>query len=186
MTLLGVQQQRLADLHLCLYGRPFHPELFQIYAAEQYRRPAYEMDAWIIGCSHVITFRAGQAVLTELTTSEEGSLGRRRLLQRWRLHGERTCQQSIDHGRINYIASFQVEVLSDHLYRQIHQELVEEGRRRGLLAEFSQWETDGLTPFGYVNCELCAREMRVVAFHGFPAERSLVKTQSIFELNAGG
>jgi hypothetical protein len=182
MTLVGLKQQRLSDLHLCLYSRPFHPELFQIYAAEQYRGPAYEMDAWIVGCSHVITFRAGQAVLTELTASDERLLGRRRLLGRWRLRGERTCRQSLDRGRINYIASFQVEVLSDHLYRQIHQELVEEGRKRGVLAQFSQWQNDGLTPFAYLNCELCARELRATAFHGFPDENSLVKTQSIFEL----
>src|SRR3990172_8960144 len=105
MTLVGIEQQRLADLHLCLYSRPFHPELFQIYAVEQYRGPAYEMQAWIIGCAHVITFRCGDSVLTELTTSDERLLGRRRLLQRWPLRGERTCRESVDRGRINYISS---------------------------------------------------------------------------------
>lgn len=182
MTLLGLEQHRLADLHLCLYSRPFHPELFQIYAAEQYRGPAYEMSAWIIGSAHVVSFRVGTSVLTELTTSDERLLGRRRLLQRWSVRGERTCRQRID-DRIDYLASFQLEVLSDHLYRQLHRELVAEGRRRGLLVQFEQWadKLRGLVPFAYVNCEMCARELRVLAFHGFPADRALVKTQSIFE-----
>ena len=30
MTLVGLHQQRLSDLHLCLYSRPFHPELVPI------------------------------------------------------------------------------------------------------------------------------------------------------------
>ena len=83
---------------------------------------------------------------------------------------------------INYIASFQVEVLSLHLYHQIRQDLIREGHRRGLLAEFPQWPYQGLIPFTYINAEACARELRVHAFHGFPEELALVKTQSIFEV----
>lgn len=182
MTLLGIKQQRLADLHLYLYRRSFHPELFQIYAAEQFRTPAYEADVWVIGCSHLVTFRSGESVLTELTTHDDSLLGDRRLLQRWRLRGERTCRQSIDGGRVCYIASFQVEQLSDHLYAQLHEELVDQGRRRGLLAQFSQWQANGLDPFAAVHCEILPRELRINAFHGFPEDRCLVKTQSIFEL----
>ncbi|MDD4891311.1 MAG: DUF2617 family protein [Phycisphaerae bacterium] len=180
MTLLGLEQHKLTDLHFCLYSRPVHPELFQIYAAEAYRGPAYEMDAWIIGTAHVISFRSRGSVLTELTTSDEHLLGRRRLLQRWRVRGERTCQQRVD-GRIAYLASFQLEVLSDNLYRHVYRDLLAEGRRRGVLRQFEQWKTRGLTPFAYVNCEMCARELRVLAFHGFPEDHALVKTQSIFE-----
>ena len=182
MTLLGLQQQRLAGLHFYLYSRPFHPELFQIYAAEQYRGPVYEVDTWVIGCAHVLTFRVGNHVLTELTTSDQRLLGERRLLQRWRIRGERTCQQTIADGRIRYLASFQVEILSDQLYRHVHADIVAEGKRRGLLAQFSQWKSNGLMPFAYLNLELCARELRVHAFHGLPEDHCLVKTQSIFEL----
>jgi hypothetical protein len=185
MTLLGIRQQRLADLHLYLYSRSLHPELFQIYAAEQYRGAAYEADVWVIGCSHLVSFRSGKSVLTELTAGQADMLGENHLLQRWRLRGERTCRQSIDNGRVNYIASFGVEQLSEHLYRQQHAELVAEGKRKGMLAQFSQWQAnpDGSgPPFAYVNCEILPRELRVNTFHGFPDEHCLVKTQSIFEL----
>ena len=180
--LMGIQQQRAANLHLYLYSRPFHPELFQIHAAEQYRGPAYEVDVWIVGCAHVVTFYAGPNALSELVIGPSTLLSEQRLLQRWRVRGERTCRQSIDGGRISYLASFQVEHLSEHLYGQLHAELVAEGQRKGLLAQFTQWQSGELPPFSYLNCELCGREMRVHAFHGFPDERCLVKTQSIFEL----
>ncbi|MCG3177752.1 MAG: hypothetical protein BIFFINMI_00072 [Phycisphaerae bacterium] len=184
MTLMGLQQQRLADLHLLLYSRPFHPELFQIYAAEQYRGAAYEADVWIIGCSHVVTFSAGGIVLTEITATSAQThlLGDRRLLQRWRLRGEHTCRQTLENGRLVYLAGFQVETLSEHLYGKLHEELVAEGRRKGLLAQFSQWESNGLPPFAWVSCDLNARDMHITSYHGFPDEHCLVKTQSIIEL----
>ena len=183
MILLGLKPPRLADLHLCLYSRPIHPELFQIYAAEQYRGPAYEMTSWIVGCSHVLSFSTGEAVLTELTAEEAEPLGSR-LVQRWRFRGERTCRQVID-GRISYLANFEVETLSDNVYRQTYRDLVAEGCRRGMLVQFEQWKTRGLIPFAYLHTEICARELRVVAFHGLPEDHAVVKTQSIFEVIRG-
>lgn len=181
MALLGLDKQKLAYLHLCLYSRPVHPELFQIYAAEQYRGPAYEMSAWIVGSAHVVSFRTADSTLTELLTSDDAPLGRRRLVGRWQLRGERTCRQTVD-GRIGYMSSFQLETLSDNLYRHTYRDLVGEGRRCGMFVQFEQWKVRGLLPFAYVHCELLARELRVLAFHGFPEDRALVKTQSIFEL----
>ena len=46
----------------------------------------------------------------------------------------------------------------------------------------THWAYGDLVPFTYIDHEARDREFHVHAFHAFPQDRTLVKTQSIFEL----
>ena len=78
--------------------------------------------------------------------------------------------------------SFQVETMSPAVYSKTHPDLARSGGRRGLFVPFPMWMTRSLTPFTYIDYEAKPNELHVCAFHAFPADLTIVKTQSIFEL----
>ena len=61
-------------------------------------------------------------------------------------------------------------------------DLLRHAAKRGQFHVFEQWAESDLAPFSYIDHEARDSEFHVHAFHAFPAERTLVKTQSIFEL----
>lgn len=178
---LGQQQQRLADLHLYLYRRPLHPELFHIHRSLQVQQPSYHAQVWVIGLGHVVTFQSGQRVVTELASATSPTLPQRGLVEQFKFRGERDYTMRWPDG-LRFILSSQVEVLSEHLFRATHQDLLQHALDRGLFVVFDQWSLGGLDAFTYIEYETLAREFQVNAFHAFPEDLTLVKTQTIFEI----
>ena len=80
--------------------------------------------------------------------------------------------------------SSQIEAMDEPLYKSVHNDLVRHATKRGWIYTYDQWADGELAPFSYVDYEARDREFHVHAFHAFPGERMLVKTQSIFELPA--
>jgi hypothetical protein len=60
--------------------------------------------------------------------------------------------------------------------------MVRYARTRGVFHSFDDWEHEGLAPFTFLDFEAREREFHVHAFHAFPDELTLLKTQSIVEL----
>jgi hypothetical protein len=178
---LGQQQQRLADLHLYLYRRPLHPELFHIHRSQAVQQPGYNAQIWVIGLGHVVTFQAGQRVVTELTSVSSPTLPQRGLVEQFKFRGERDYTMRWPDG-LRFILSSQVETLSEHLFRATHQDLVRHARDSAIFVSFDQWSSGGLEAFSYIEYETMAREFHVSAFHAFPDDLTLVKTQTIFEV----
>ena len=54
--------------------------------------------------------------------------------------------------------------------------------RRRENASVSSWSDGELVPFSYIDHEARDSEFHVHAFHAFPEELTLLKTQSIFEI----
>ncbi|KKL16829.1 hypothetical protein LCGC14_2491660, partial [marine sediment metagenome] len=95
--------------------------------------------------------------------------------------GER--DQQFDHAEgIRYLVSFQVERMSARLYARVHADLAEHGADHGLFVPFPEWAGMDLTPFTYLDYEAKVGMLHVFAYHAFPDELTLIKTQSIFEL----
>ena len=169
------------DLHLFLYDRPLHPELFRHFADYRVRQGAYLADVWITGLSHVVTISAGQRSLSELVSAEQEVLPTRGILTRFRMKGERDAERRTPDGW-HYMVSSQIETMDEPLYKSVHGDLVRHAAKRGWFHSYEQWADGGLDPFTYIDCEARDREFHVHAFHAFPQERTIVKTQSIFEL----
>ncbi len=72
--------------------------------------------------------------------------------------------------------------MSSNLFPSSHRDLVRYAQKRGMFYSFGEWEYDGLEPFTFVDFEAREREFHVHAFHAFPEELTLLKTQSIFEI----
>jgi hypothetical protein len=173
------------DLHLFLFDRALHPELFHHYANYRVEQGRYHADVWIIGLSHVITVTVGRKSLTELLCPDSEVLPTRGVLTRFRLKGERDLERHAPDGW-HYMVSSQVETMDEPLYKSVHTDLVRHATKRGAYYEFERWAEGDLVPFTYIDHEARDSEFHVHAFHAFPQERTLVKTQSILELPAPG
>ena len=171
---------RVSDLVFQVYGRPLHPELFDILALRKVQRDNYDLTIWITRTGHVITWHHQGHCLSEVTAEVEQPLPRSRRLFSYRVRGEHSDGLSCAPG-ITYQTSFQVEVLPPEIFAHVHEEILTDGLRRGLLYNFQPNNRLSLAPLGLVSAEARPGCLILTSFHTFPEEYSVVKTQSLIE-----
>jgi len=174
--------QQAVDLNLFLYDRPLHPELFRHFASRRVKQGRYVADIWLVGLSHVVTVTCGGKSLVELVGPETEVLPTRGLLSRFRMKGERDFEKEIEDEAV-YMVSTQVETMDDTLYKSVHNDLLKHAVKGDCFYAFDQWGDDDLTPFSYLDYDARDREFHVHAFHAFPDDCTIIKSQSIFELS---
>ena len=136
---------------------------------------------WVAGLAHVVTVQAGDQILTELITEDTDLLPKVGLATSFRFRGERDHVQSFGNG-MRYILSTQVERMTPQLFPATHRDYVHYAQNRGMFVSFDDLATDGLSPFSFVDFDARDHELHIHAFHAFPDEMTLLKTQSIFEI----
>jgi len=181
---LGVTKQQSSDLNFYLYKRALHPELFRIYLDRHVEAANYQADLWIVGLSHLVSFQTTGSIITELTGASSDLLTDRNLVTQFKFRGERDFQFRFDDGT-KYIFSSQVEEMNEHIFRTTYRELIRDAKKKGMFVPYKQWATGGLEPFSFLDYETRDREMHVHAYHAFPGEWRILRTQSIFELPGG-
>jgi hypothetical protein len=157
-----------------------HPELFDILAWRKIRREDYELTVRITRTGHVFTWEDRDVTLTEVAASAEQPLPKRRRLLSHRLRGEHNAALLCAHG-VHYETSFQVEVLSPEIFLHVHDEILADGGKRGLLHNFQPHHRLALAPLGFLTAESQAGCLIVSAFHTFPDEHTVVKSQTLIE-----
>jgi hypothetical protein len=171
---------RVSELVFQLYGRPLHPELFDILAYRKIQREEYELTVRITRTGHVISFENRDVYLTEVAAALEEPLPERRRLLSYRLRGEHSSTLPCAYG-ITYQTSFQVEVLPQEIFLHVHDEIVADGGKRGLLHNFQPNHRLSLAPLGFINAEARAGCLFLSSFHTFPEEYTVVKSQTLIE-----
>ena len=172
---------KVAELVFRLYGRPLHPELFEVYRSQTISRADYEARIDITSAGHVVTWRHAGLTLTEVAASAHHPLPEKRRLMSYMLKGQRS-----DHvecrGGIRYEMSFQLEPVEPEVFWTFQQELAEDGQRQGMLHKFDASGRMALGALSYINVEMRTRKLLIQAFHTFPDDYAIVKSQSIFQL----
>jgi hypothetical protein len=171
---------RVSDLVFQVYGRPLHPELFDILAVRKVRREDYELTVRITRTGHVISWENADVYLSEVAAAGDDPLPERRRLLSWRLRGERSDTLACAH-RVHYQTTFQVEVLPPEIFLHVHDEILCDGSKRGLLHHFRPHHRLSLSPLGLVTVEARPGCLFLSTFHTFPDEHTVVKTQSLIE-----
>ncbi len=171
---------RVSDLVFQVYGRPLHPELFDILATRKVQREDYELTVWITRTGHVISWENPDVYLSEVAAAGDQPLPQKRRLLGWRLRGERSDAITCAH-EVSYQTTFQVEVLPREQFLHVHDEIISDGSKRGLLHNFHPHHRLALSPLGLVTVETRARCLFISTFHTFPDEHTVVKTQSLIE-----
>jgi len=179
----GQTVQKIDELHFFVFNRALHPELFTIYQNKRIRQRRYQADIWFTGLSHVVTFQVKDGVVTELTSVESELLPKNGLVSEFRFRGEQEMHETVEDVGVQYIMSSQVERMTGNLFAATHRDLVRHAEKRGILVPFNEWAGDGLEPFSFIDYEARDYELYIHAFHAFPDDLTVLKTQSIFEID---
>ncbi len=171
---------KVAELVFQLYGRNLHPELFQVYTSRSVKRGDYEAVVSITSAGHVVTWRYQGITLTEVAASAQHPLPQKRRLLSCRLRGERS--DGVDcRGGARYRMSFQLETVAPQVFWTFQEELSLDSVKNGLLHRFDSSGRMALGAMSYINVETRNRSLSVQAFHTFPDDYAIVKSQSLFE-----
>ncbi|HEY2760561.1 MAG TPA: DUF2617 family protein [Pirellulales bacterium] len=172
---------KIAELVFQLYGRPLHPELFQIYSTRTVARGEYDATIHITSAGHIVTWRYRGMTLTEVACSAAQVLPQKRRLFQYRLKGHRADKIRC-RGGVNYHMSFQLEPVRPEVFWTYQHELASDGDRQGMLHRFDSSGRMALGALSYVNVETRNRSLLIQAFHTFPDDYAIVKSQSLFEV----
>jgi hypothetical protein len=172
---------KVAELVFQLYGRSLHPELFEVHNARVIERGGYRAIVQITTAGHVITWQYQGLTLTEVAAAANHPLPERRRLMSHRLKG-RSNDELECRGGITYKTDFSLEPVEKEAFWAYQKELTQAGTRRGLLHCFDSSGRFGLGAMSYINLESRDRSLRVQAFHTFPDDYAIVKSQSVFAL----
>ena len=172
---------KIAELVFQLYGRSLHPELFEVHNSRQIERGGYRAIAQITTAGHVITWQYQGITLTEVAAAANHPLPERRRLMSHRLKGN--CTDRVEcRGGVAYQTTFSLEPVEKETFWAYQKELTQAGTRDGLLHCFDASGRFGLGAMSYIHLESRNRSLRVQAFHTFPDDYAIVKSQSVFAL----
>ena len=178
---MPVVRPKVVELLFQVYGRALHPELFEVHQTRTIERGGYEAKIQITNAGHLVTWRYEGITLTEVAAAANHPLPQRRRLLSHRLHGERTDAVKC-RGGCCYEVSFQLEPMDPEVFWSFQQELINDGRRQGMLHTFDSSGRVSMGAISYINIETRDRNLLVQAFHTFPDDSAIVKSQSVFRL----
>jgi len=158
-----------------------HPELFAVYSRRKIERGDYSATIDITSAGHVVTWRYKGMTLTEVATSAHHPLPQKRRLLSYRLRGQRNDRVEC-RGNVTYQVCFQLEPVDPEIFWTFQQELSQDADRQGMLHRFDSSGRMALGALSYVYVETRQKSLSVQAFHTFPDDYAIVKTQSLYEV----
>lgn len=178
---VGFVRPSVSELSLHLFEWSLHPELFEIRAQQAIRQADYSANVAISDAGHVVELRCGQLTLTEVLARKDQLLPERKLVINRRIKGcrDETCQ--LDSGA-KYHFSFQVERLPPEVFLNLHEELLLDCQRAPIAHSFIAANRLSPAALSFVQTDIWQRSLLIHAFHTFPEDCAIVKTQSLFEL----
>lgn len=172
---------KVAELVFQLYGRPLHPELFEVFATRKIQHGQYEARVDITSSGHIVTWRYHGLTLTEVATGAHTPLPQKRRLLSYRLSGERNDRVEC-RGGANYLVGFQLERVQPDVFWAYQSDLFKDCETEGMLYRFESSGRMAVGAISYISIEKRIRTLRIQAFHTFPDDYAIVKSQSVFEI----
>lgn len=171
----------VANLVFRLFSRTVHPELLDVCASAHLQQEVYTASLQLCDAGHMVSFRHKGQVLTELITSSEHPLPQRKQIISRRLKGHRN--ESVEHDAgILYHVSYQVEQLEPDVFLHFHEELLLDSIRSRVSHQFPTTSRLSPSPLSFLQTEERSHSLLLHAFHTFPDNCAVVKTQSLFEV----
>lgn len=164
-----------------LFGRPVHPELVSVCARNVIRHAKWQGELAICHAGHLIAFHHHKGMLCEVATSIETPLPKSCQVISRRLRGFRN--ESVEHDAgILYHVSYQVELLEPEVFLHLNEELVADSEKAYVSHLFPSSSRLAPCAVSLIKTEVRSNSLLVHAFHTFPDNCAVVKTQSLFEI----
>lgn len=173
-------RSRVADLTFQVFARTFHPEWFLSRCHRRITQNGWEADVRIVEGGHSVIFRAGGVRLSEVLSGPETLLPEPGLLFHSPLRHERTATLR-PRGEMDYQTCFEVERVDPQVFARLCDEMTLDASRGRLFHQFAPSNRMAPAPLSHIHVEPRVKGLIVHAFHSFPDEWAIVRTQSLFE-----
>ena len=168
----------VSDLRLSVYLRSLHPEFFTIRARQALRGLEFTGEIWLLDPGHVIAFVDGPSAVTEVIAPRRLELPPRGLVRAVDLNGE--SEEEVEaRGILVYRMAYHLDAQDQATYLREAEELLAGARGEAPLAESPR--EAARRPFSYAVPDARADGLLVHTWHGFPEERTILKTQTLIE-----
>ncbi len=175
-------RSRVTELTFQVFGRIIHPDWFRVEDHQRIQRQDWKADLRIIEGGHAITWSTGRSRLTEVLCQNQLRLPERGLLFRESVRHERSA--TLRQGVVaEYQTCFDVEWLGLEVFRHLCSELTSDAAK-GLYHQIRSTNRFTPSPLSFIRVDARQRGLSVQAFHTFPEEQAIVRTQSLFEVLA--
>jgi hypothetical protein len=177
-------RSHVTDLTFQVFSRAIHPDWFAVRQHQRITQEGWEADIRIIEGGHAIAFRSGPVRLSEVLAGPETQLPEPGLLFHAPLRRARSTSLEPG-GLISYQACYEVERVDPEVFAHLSDEMTLDASRGRLFHQFTPSNRMAAAPISHILIESRVRGLSVHAFHSFPDERAIVRTQSLFEPRAG-
>lgn len=175
---------RVADLAFQVFGRALHPDWFVVRSHRRFSQGNWEADVRIIEGGHAVIWGSGKVRLTEVLAGPETVLPEPGLLYHSTVRHERTTELQPGGGAAEYQACFEAERIDPEVFAHLNDELTLDATKGGLFHRFSPSNRMAPSPISHVHIESRPRGLLIQAFHTFPDEKAIVRSQSLFEVRS--
>lgn len=179
----GLGHSRIADLSFRVLGRPPHPDWFTTRAHRRVAQDGWQADVRVIDGGHAILWRAGDIRLAEVLCDARAELPESSPLFHAPVRHERATVLRPGAG-VEYQTCFEVESTDPEVFAHLCDEMTLDASRDRLFVRSSGPNRMAPPAVSHVVFETRARGLLVHSFHSFPADRAIVRTQSLFEIPA--
>ena len=173
-------RSRVADLAFQVFSRSVHPDWFAVREHTRVSQEGWEADLRVIEGGHAVVFRSGAVRLTEVLAGPETLLPESGLLFHSPIRHERTTTLR-PNASIEYQTCFEVERVEPEVFKHLSDEMTLDAARDRLFHQFAPSNRMAPAPISHIRFEARIRGLTVHAFHTFPDEHAIVRTQSLFE-----
>lgn len=143
----------------------------------------WKADLWVHDAGHAVIFSNRNIALTEILTSMSQELPTEKVVwQRTPVLDDFTTIQP--GGCLEYQVNFELETTEPSIFRFLTQELQMANSRDDLLWQGRSQNRFLEEPLVRIHFEVSPRGLSVQTFHTFPQELSILRTQSLFEIQS--
>lgn len=168
-----------SQLTFHLFERALHPELFDVFAESHITASGFDAVLRICAAGHVVEFRSGPRRMTEVVAGHNQELPHRGRCLAHRLTGGRDVETAIE--GVAFCCSAQIEQLETEVFDEIQAELQADSRKALLSYEFPAAHRMLQGGVSVMQAEATPHSLLIHAFHTFPENRSILRTQSLYE-----
>ena len=177
---VGQGRSRFADLSFQVFSRPLHPDWFRVCQYRRITMEGWEADIRLIHGGHVVIFRTGPVCLTEVLAGTETEVPDTARLFQSRIRHERTASLNPGPG-VAYQTAFEVERVDLEVFAHLSEEMSLDASGFRLFHQSTPVTRFAPAPISHLRFSSRANGLTIHAFHTFPDDRAIVRTQSLFE-----
>lgn len=169
-----------ADMVLRTFERSIHPELFESSCQSSISFGGRRARLRLGRSGHLLEFQTEDAIITEVAATKHEALPEHGRVVDRRFIGYRT--HMIDLPTVRYHCSYQLEHVPLDVYLQLHREFEMDATKATLALSLPGATPQSPDCISLLKCDILPEGLVVHAFHTFPENAAVLRSQTLFEV----